>query len=70
MEKDLQRARAAVECVAMGNPINAMLGAAAMNFHKLPGAFWLHLLRTLLGAWGRFRIVLAPIDPQMCATSI
>ncbi len=32
-----------------GNAINAMLAAAAMNFHKLLRAFGLHFLRSLLG---------------------
>ena len=37
-----------------GDAINAMLAAAAMNFHKLLGAFWLYFLRRLLGIWGEF----------------
>ena len=44
-----------------GNALNAMLAAAAMNFHKLLGAFWLYLLRSLLGIWSRFQLNLAPV---------
>ncbi len=34
-----------------GNAINAVLAAAAMNFHKLLGAFWSIFLCRLLTAW-------------------
>ena len=40
-----------------GDAINAMLAAAAMNFHKLLGAFWLYFLRRLLGIWGQFQLM-------------
>ena len=53
-----------------GNAINAMLAAAAMNFHKLLGAFWLYFLRALLAIRGRFQIILAPTSPQMSSTPI
>jgi IS5 family transposase len=46
-----------------GNAINATLAAAAMNFHKLLGALGLYFLRTVLGIWGRFQIILAPTGP-------
>ena len=38
-----------------GNAINAVLSAAAMNFHKLLGAFWRIFLFCLLSIWGRFQ---------------
>jgi len=53
-----------------GNAINAMLAAAAMNFHKLLGAYWLYFLRSLLGIWGRFQTILAPTGPRRSATTI
>jgi ParB/RepB/Spo0J family partition protein len=34
-----------------GNAINAVLAAAAMNFHKLLGAFWRIFLRCLQAIW-------------------
>ena len=34
-----------------GNAINAVLAAAAMNFHKLLGAIWRIFLCRLLTAW-------------------
>ncbi|MGA9668818.1 MAG: hypothetical protein WBQ94_06395, partial [Terracidiphilus sp.] len=34
-----------------GNAINALLSAAAMNFHKLLGAFWCIFLFRLSNAW-------------------
>ena len=34
-----------------GNVINAVLAAAAMNFHKLLGAFWRIFLRCLQAIW-------------------
>ena len=34
-----------------GDALNAILSAAAMNFHKLLGAFWRNLLRSLLCIW-------------------
>ena len=37
-----------------GDAINAVPAAAAMNFHKLLGAFWLYFLRGLLGVRGNF----------------
>jgi IS5 family transposase len=36
-----------------GNAINAILSAAAMNFHKLLGAFWRIFLFWLSNAWNR-----------------
>jgi hypothetical protein len=33
------------------NAINAILAAAAMNFHKLLGAFWRIFLRCLMRIW-------------------
>ena len=53
-----------------GDAINAMLAAAAMNFHKLLGAFWLYFLRALLGIWGRFHFILAPTGAQMLSNPI
>ena len=51
-----------------GDAINAVLAAAAMNFHKLLGAFWLYLLRGLLGIWNQFQRMAASSGPQMpCA---
>ena len=35
-----------------GDTINAILSAAAMNFHKLLGAFWLFFLHCLMSIWG------------------
>ena len=52
-----------------GDAINAVLAAAAMNFHKLLGAFWLDFLRVLLGVRGQFLLILAPFGPRMpCET--
>jgi IS5 family transposase len=34
-----------------GDALNAILSAAAMNFHKLLGAFWRNLLRSLMRIW-------------------
>lgn len=48
-----------------GDAINAMLAAAAMNFHKLLGAFWLYFLRSMLATRSQFQIILAPIGPLM-----
>ena len=53
-----------------GDAINAMLSAAAMNFHKLLGAFWLYSLRGLLGVRGQFRLILAPLGPKMPSETI
>jgi IS5 family transposase len=36
---------------ADGDAINAILAAAAINFHKLLGAFWLLFLRLLMRIW-------------------
>jgi transposase, IS5 family len=47
-----------------GDAINAVLSAAAMNFHKLLRAFGLYFLRKLLGVRNRFQFRLAPIGPQ------
>jgi len=35
-----------------GDALNAILGAAAMNFHKLLGAFWRNFLLRLMRLWG------------------
>ena len=48
-----------------GDAINAVLAAASMNFHKLLGAFWPNFLCGLLGVRGQFRLILAPLGPQM-----
>lgn len=48
-----------------GDAINAMLAAAAMNFHKLLGAFWLYFLRCMLAIRNQFQLILAPIGPLM-----
>jgi len=53
-----------------GNAINAVLAAAAMNFHKLLGAFGHYFLRRLLGIWEQFQFVLAPIAPPISYTTI
>ena len=52
-----------------GDAINAVLAAAAMNFHKLLGAFWLDFLCGLLGVRGQFLLILDPFGPRMpCET--
>ncbi len=53
-----------------GNAINAMLAAAAMNFHKLLRAFWLYFLRGLLAIRGQLQLILTPIGPQMSSRPI
>ena len=53
-----------------GDAINAMLAAAAMNFHKLLGAFGLYFLRSLLAIWSQFQLILAPIGPLMSSQPI
>jgi len=53
-----------------GDAINAMLAAAAMNFHKLLGAFWLYFLRGLLAIRGQLQLILTPIGPQMSSRPI
>jgi IS5 family transposase len=50
MEHRLERNR--LKGVA-GDALNAILSAAAMNFHKLLGAFWRIFLRRLMNLWGR-----------------
>jgi IS5 family transposase len=50
MEHRLERNR--LKGVA-GDALNAILSAAAMNFHKLLGAFWRNFLRRLMNLWGR-----------------
>jgi len=37
----------------------SMMSAAAMNFQKLLGAFWLNFLRRLLHIWGRIPVLQA-----------
>jgi transposase, IS5 family len=44
-----------------GDAINAILSAAAMNFHKLLGAFWTKFLRDLLCVWSRLLLVQASL---------
>jgi transposase, IS5 family len=52
-----------------GDAINAVLAAAAMNFHKLLGAFWLYFLRCLPGSWSELQLMVASIGPQVpCKT--
>ena len=53
-----------------GNAINAMLAAAAMNFHKLLGACGPYFLRVLLDIWDRFQIVRDTTGPQMSSQPI
>jgi IS5 family transposase len=48
-----------------GDALNAILSAAAMNFHKLLGAFWRNFLSALLGIWSRFHRTLVPIGQQI-----
>jgi len=43
-----------------GNAINAVLSAAAMNFHKLLGASWRIFLRRLLDIWNALLILQRP----------
>jgi IS5 family transposase len=51
-----------------GDAINAILSAAAMNFHKLLGAFWRIFLRRLLGRREQFQLILASFGPRtLCA---
>jgi IS5 family transposase len=61
-EHRLERNRLRGTC---GDAINAVLAAAAMNFHKLLGAFWLYLLHGLLGIWNQFQTMAASIGPQV-----
>jgi IS5 family transposase len=51
-----------------GDAINAILSAAAMNFHKLLGAFWLDLLRGLLRLWSQFQPPEASIRPRLACS--
>ena len=52
-----------------GDAINAVLAAAAMNFHKLLRAFGLNFLRVLLCVRRQFLLILASLGPQMpCET--
>ena len=48
-----------------GDAINAVLAAAAMNFHKLLGAFWLYFLRGPLGIWSELQLMVASIGQQV-----
>ncbi len=50
---------------AAGDAINAVLAAAAMNFHKLLGAFCRNFLCSLLNIWGQFPRILIPIGHQI-----
>jgi IS5 family transposase len=47
-----------------GDAINAVLSAAAMNFHKLLGAFWLYFLRALRAFWSQFQQLEAALQSQ------
>src|ERR1017187_6692537 len=47
-----------------GNAINAVLAAAAMNFHKLLGAFWRIFLRCLLNIRNGLRLLHGPEAPH------
>lgn len=67
MEHRLERNR--LKGVA-GNALNAILSAAAMNFHKLLRAFWLCFLRALLDARGRFQLIPVPIGLAMACETI
>ena len=53
-----------------GDAINAVLAAAAMNFQKLLGAFWLYFLRDLLGVRGQLQLILARLRPQMLCEAL
>ena len=53
-----------------GDAINAVLAAAAMNFQKLLGAFWLYFLCDLLGLRGQFQLILARLRPQMLCEAL
>jgi len=48
-----------------GDAINAVLAAAAMNFHKLLGAFWRNSLCGLLDIWRQFHRIMVPVGLQM-----
>jgi hypothetical protein len=43
-----------------GNAINAILAAAAMNFHKLLGAFWRIFLFCLMKIWNGLLTLQSP----------
>lgn len=53
-----------------GDAINAVLAAAAMNVHKLLGAFGLDFLYRLLGIWSKFQLTVASIGPQFSCQPI
>ena len=53
-----------------GNAINAVLAAAAMNFHKLLRAFWLHFLRAMLGTCSQFRLIATSTGPMVSCKPI
>lgn len=48
-----------------GDAINALLSAAAMNFHKLLGAFWPYFLRCLFRVWKQSQLRLRPVGLPM-----
>jgi IS5 family transposase len=50
-----------------GNAINAILSTAAMNFHKLLGAFWRIFLCRLLAICSR---ILSLQGPQACPVQL
>jgi hypothetical protein len=62
LEHRLERSR--LKGVA-GDALNAVLAAAAMNFHKLLGAFWRNFLSGLLGIWSQFHRSPVPIGQQI-----
>jgi len=62
MEHPLERNR--LKGVA-GDTLNAILSTAAMNFHKLIGAFWLIFLRSLGCLQSQFHRIALLIGFQM-----
>jgi IS5 family transposase len=61
-EHRLERNRLRGTC---GDTINAMLSAAAMNFHKLLGAFWLYFLRCLFALRDQYQVLVSPGGPPV-----
>jgi len=66
MEHRLERNR--LKGVA-GDAINAVLAAAAMNFHKLLGAFWRNFLRRLIRIWSWISPLQGPLPIQTQSTN-
>jgi hypothetical protein len=46
-----------------GYAVNAVLAAAAMNFHKLLGAFWRNFLRSIFAIQDQLQILGSRIGP-------